>query len=556
MKLINNKIFFRNTFIFFILVCILNGILYSILNQFYNITTLIVPLIMVFFSFLYVLLFFFFFIPFFNHNKLLLKSITNLIESTRDKVDQSNIIDRFQEYIEGQENSILKTKTIINDNYSASINTSLIIKDSVYHTSNITGNIKVITEEMDRLNSNIANTGASLNQISQSVSSFVNQIEDQVSAVEETTSAVEEMNSSINNINLIAESKKQMTIELINLAQQSEAQINTTNDVVQKVSQNIKSINDFINVIDDIASRTNLLAMNAAIEAAHAGDSGKGFGVVAGEIRKLSESTTSNSKLIANNLKEIIKNINEITSSSKNSVNFFAKMKTEINHVANALNEIMASTQELNVGSQEIIKAMSSLNDISQTIKTGSYEIKESSEEINNAMVHGQKASEKSKSEIIDINESIGQINDIFSRLTSSMIDSSKFLSQLNIHLLKEIIQTTDINFNTLILQHILWMIKVRGVLDDRLTIDLNTVGDHTKCDLGQWIINKASNDLKETPDFLKMTQEHEELHSLIIDIIKKKSNTEREELEQQFERLIKLSEKIVTYLKSLSVIN
>jgi methyl-accepting chemotaxis protein len=105
------------------------------------------------------------------------------------------------------------------------------------------------------------------------------------------------------------------------------------------------------------------------------------------------------------------------------------------------------------------------------------------------------------------------------------------------------------INIPVIILQHILWVIKIRSVIDGRLTLDVNEIGDHTKCDLGKWILGETSIPFREEPFFADLVSEHEILHSFVKEIVAEKNSLSISVLEKKFHELYGKSEKIVEYL-------
>jgi methyl-accepting chemotaxis protein len=140
---------------------------------------------------------------------------------------------------------------------------------------------------------------------------------------------------------------------------------------VQGISQSVDGIAQAIQIISSIAANTNLLSMNAAIEAAHAGDAGKGFAVVADEIRRLSEGTGQNSRNISKTLKSIIDGIS-ITSKRTGDTNHrITEMSGEINGFANTITNLIRTFTELSEESNEITQSLESLKGQSAMVKTG-----------------------------------------------------------------------------------------------------------------------------------------------------------------------------------------
>jgi methyl-accepting chemotaxis protein len=151
---------------------------------------------------------------------------------------------------------------------------------------------------------------------------------------------------------------------------------------IQEISRESEGLLEINSVMENIASQTNLLSMNAAIEAAHAGEAGKGFAVVADEIRKLAESSSEQSKTIGSVLKKIKDSIDKITQSTDYVLNKFEAIDSGVKTVADQEENIRNAMEEQGEGSKQILGAVGQLNEITQQVKGGSLEMQEGSKEV------------------------------------------------------------------------------------------------------------------------------------------------------------------------------
>jgi methyl-accepting chemotaxis protein len=157
---------------------------------------------------------------------------------------------------------------------------------------------------------------------------------------------------------------------MIESATKGQEAMKETVAAVQNISLSIDGIGAAIKIISVIAANTNLLSMNAAIEAAHAGDAGKGFAVVADEIRRLSETTRQNSRNISQTLSEIISGITTTSKRSGEAGGLINHMAEEINSFASVMSELIDTLSELSAKSSGITGSLDTLKSHSDSVKT------------------------------------------------------------------------------------------------------------------------------------------------------------------------------------------
>jgi methyl-accepting chemotaxis protein len=151
---------------------------------------------------------------------------------------------------------------------------------------------------------------------------------------------------------------------------------------IQEIARESEGLMEINSVMQNIASQTNLLSMNAAIEAAHAGEAGKGFAVVADEIRKLAENSGVQSKTISTVLKKIKDSIDKIIKSTDNVLNKFEAIDSGVSIVSEQEENIRNAMEEQSVGSKQILEAIGQLNEVTQMVKDSTTEMLEGSQQI------------------------------------------------------------------------------------------------------------------------------------------------------------------------------
>lgn len=282
-------------------------------------------------------------------------------------------------------------------------------------------NLRQIREQVAVLEQNISSLRDTMTQglgairaIAERVQGFHGQVDEQNTVVQESTAAVNQMSASLDSVAGITSTRKQASDRLLEVVGEGRKALEATNSAFRTANNQMNSMLEINEIVSDIAARTNLLSMNAAIEAAHAGDSGRGFAVVAEEIRKLAGSTAENSQIIEETLKRVMHSISETSGHSTRTMQVMEEISTEVREVSDAFEEITGSTAELSQGGREIMNAMQVLQDTSITVRDGSDQISrdqdaardqmEQVEEIVQGMTH---AAEEVTSAVASIDESM-----------------------------------------------------------------------------------------------------------------------------------------------------
>ncbi len=246
----------------------------------------------------------------------------------------------------------------------------------------IIGDLNDIGSQVENQANSVSQTVSAVEEIAQNIQSLENMIETQSSGVVEASAAVEEM---IGNISSVNNSVGYMAQSFDALIQNTEAGIQRQNDVNQRIrniEEQSKALQTANKTISDIAGQTNLLAMNAAIEAAHAGEAGKGFSVVADEIRKLSETSSAQSKTIREELLKIEGSINDVVSASQASTDMFVEVSNSISQTQQLVLQIKGAMEEQQEGSKQIGDALKLMNDNTSEVRAASHEMAEGNKSI------------------------------------------------------------------------------------------------------------------------------------------------------------------------------
>ncbi|MDR1029588.1 MAG: methyl-accepting chemotaxis protein [Treponema sp.] len=258
-------------------------------------------------------------------------------------------------------------------------------------------------------------TNAVMQQIVQNIQAINQRIEVQLTSVSHSAAAIEQMTAHINSITESLLQNERNAQDLALASARGKVSLQAVSHDMQEVSQESANLWQINAVIRNIASQTNFLSMNAAIEAAHAGNAGLGFAVVAGEIHRLAESSAEQVATISHILQRITRSIERVHGATGQVIVNFEDIDRRVNMVVHQEQQIMETMKQQDAGCKEMLSMIRDSRDVSQDVCAASEEMLQGSKM---AITEGKNLETLTTDVINEINEIVTGMNQIDAAVT------------------------------------------------------------------------------------------------------------------------------------------
>ena len=415
------------------------------------------------------------------------------------------------------------------------------IKNSILHkfASTISSNrvaimtaLRIVTENVIKTVTSLTNGTRSLDQVRKESSHLADYSSTIASAAEQLSATVNSIGQNLQNTIKASSQAKDFAGQGTAVIDQTVARIQNVNDILAGTNTALQSLlktaeraDKIIKVVNDISSKTDLLALNASIEAARAGAAGKGFAVVAHEVGRLSEKTQASISDIEEIISSITESVNEVSArlingldSAKNSVQEAANAKTTFSNIVERIsyvdNEVSNISEAVKEQGQAVVEIAKNVGTISKSSKS--------------------------------INDQIGKVGDLVDAVTrtsnSTRIELGKF----------------DLGSKTILehakIDHMLWMHRLRRMIDGKEVITNDEFTDHTACRLGKWYYNAKIDGYSEPFKvfYRELEGSHVSLHRIAANLIRVYNSGNSQECIKLYEQLIPISQDMVDKLDQM----
>ena len=310
--------------------------------------------------------------------------------------------------------------------------TSKIINASVFNAStaidDFSHSLEMINSNSSEQNKLVLEADKNISRLAKSVKTIKEHLVEQADSVATISSSVTQMTANIGSVAETAEKARESAEILTMKSQEGRASIENAIATMQAIQKSSAEVQEFVNIIKNLASQTNLLSMNAAIEAAHAGQFGAGFAVVAEEVRNLAESSAKSARNIQQHIEEMIITIDNGVETINSAGQSFNEITQKVEETASFVGEISAAMEEQKVGAAEtqqatitVVDAVHAVNELAATQTDDATKVREFMRTVVSASESTLKAVQDGSIATMHLKESVHDVKDSATSNTQSV---------------------------------------------------------------------------------------------------------------------------------------
>lgn len=301
--------------------------------------------------------------------------------------------------------------------------------------------------------------------------------------------------------------------------------VDQVGDVIGRLEAESSNIGTIVDVIREIADQTNLLALNAAIEAARAGEQGRGFAVVADEVRTLAQRTQESTQQIQHKIEALQQGAVAAGQAMDASRDKARKSVDSAAGAGEALHKITDSVGVITGINVEIAAAAREQSRVAEQVKTSLSAI----DQVTEATAQGARNTQHATGELAEL---LAQLQGLVRQFRVS--------------------SEASLDFDAAISAHLAWKARLRSFLDGTTSLSKEQAVSHRHCVLGKWYYGEGLARFGQLQPMQELAAPHEELHQAIAAIVEARSTGRKEEAERLYTRIEPLSQRIVGLLERL----